>query len=146
MCIKSADKYISEHEDTCYCEAIILPDGSITDARPSHTYRLIRLTGKSKSELDNMMPIYAAPLEWLLGYTGCISVWYNSFIYSSLTDNQKLTLQALVNSGVLSTVVKGIRTVEFEKCKEIEDLNNGLRESLTEYKTELIYITKEYYV
>lgn len=74
------DKFIKEHKHLYYCEAIIYPNGDITYAVPSHQEALISITGKDRSYLMDIMPISAAPTQWLIDYTGCISVWYEGFM------------------------------------------------------------------
>lgn len=72
--------FINEHKHVYYCEAIIYPDGDITYAVPSHQQSLISITEKDMNYLMDIMPISAAPTEWLIDYTGCIAVWFEGFM------------------------------------------------------------------
>lgn len=71
-----------------YCEAIILSNGDITYAVPSHQIKLLELYGisydpfssnKSSKEMElyNKIPIEADVCEWLCEDLQTISVWYN---------------------------------------------------------------------
>lgn len=137
--IFSVDDYIKQHKEICYCEAIILPDGKIADARPSHIYKLIELSNKTKDEIDKLMPMFASPLEWLVSYTGCIAVWYNSFIFVSITDKQRKSLQRLVNTNVLSKALEGTSTNEYLHCKSLESFSDTGELDYKEKETVFIY-------
>lgn len=113
--------YIEQHNSIHYCEAIIYPNGDIENAIPSHIYKLISITGKSKKEINKLMPINASPLEWLLGYTNCISVWYNFFKYDFISNEQINTVQELVNHGILINGIIGYYTDELDRCNLINE-------------------------
>ena len=123
--LKDVDTYIREHTDKDYCEAVITKDGLVTDAVPSHMYCIIALTGRDKDYLDSKMPMFSAPLEWLISYSGVVSVWYNSFIYHTLSDEQKKTLLKLQQSGVLARYIIGSYTNEYKHCRELSDFYDG---------------------
>lgn len=141
--IKDVDTFIKEHSDINYCEAIILKDGRIVDSVPSHIYKLVELTGKTKSEINELMPMFASPLDWLVSYTEYVAVWYDSFKFHILTDEQRCSLQKLVNSGVLYSYIEGIYTDEYNRCKSIQDYNNGLMDNTHIKSEERIVIIKE---
>lgn len=133
------DEFIKQHKHTNYCEAIILPNGDIDYATPSHIYKLISLTGKSKDEIDSIMPRTASPLEWLVSYTNCVAVWYDFFRFNSLTEKQKCSLHKLVKSGILIRGIKGVSTDEYYRCKYLEDYTRGLIDVIPSKKQE-VYI------
>ena len=58
-----------------YCEIIILKNGTIEIATPSHTEKLIKLTGEHRDVIYEKMPIDASPTVWLVAYTQCVAVW-----------------------------------------------------------------------
>lgn len=118
-------EYIKQHNDKCYCEAIIYPNGDIEDAIPGHTYKLMSITNKSKKELNELMPNIASPLEWLLGYTECIAIWYNFFKYYSIAPEQLNTIQELVNNDVLYNGIVGGYTDEFTRCDLLNKFHKG---------------------
>ena len=96
--------FIKNHKHICYCEAIIDKDGKIAYVRPSHVETLIRETGKSRDEINNLMPLDAAPIKWLIDYTGCVSVWYDYFIIPTqgLTKEQEIALKQLSATDVVN--------------------------------------------
>lgn len=121
----NVEDFIKQHTYTNYCEAIMLPNGDIHYAVRGHTNDLISVSGKSKEEIDKMMPYIASPLHWLVCYTKCISIWYNFFIYNTITDEQQKGIQTLVNNGILDAVVIGHHTDELERCEMINKLHAG---------------------
>lgn len=135
----SIDEFVKQHSHTNYCEAIILPNDNIDYATPSHIYKLISLTGKSKDEIDSIMPPTASPLEWLISYTNCVAVWYNFFRFGNLTEMQKCSLHKLVKSGILIKGIKGISTDEYYRCKSLDDYAKGLIDTVSPKKQE-VYI------
>lgn len=83
-----------------YCEVIIMPSGSIILAQPSHSERLIHITGINRDELYSMIPISASPIHWLLEYTGCMSVWHDfQLVFKSKQTAEQLdTLNRIVEA------------------------------------------------
>lgn len=137
--------YIEQHDSVNYCEAIIFPNGDIEDAIPSHVYKLMSITNLPKDMIDKLMPIDASPIHWLLGFTGCISVWFDFFIYDSITEEQKNTIQELVNHGILKDNIVGNRTDEYSRCILLEKFRNGEIEydELPERPTDKLYIWRK---
>ena len=142
----NVEDFIKQHTYTNYCEAIMLPNGDIHYAVCGHTNDLISVSGKSKKEMDKMMPYSASPLHWLVCYTKCISIWYNFFIYNTITDEQRNAIQSLVNQGVLDTAVVGHHTDELERCDILNKIHTGeadVTDILDCYSLEDIYIWRE---
>lgn len=137
--------YIEQNNSYRYCEAIIYPNGDIEDAIPGHIYKLISITDKSKEELNEMMPNNAAPLEWLLGYTKCVAIWYDFFKYDSITKEQLDTIQELVNHDLLNDLIVGIRTDEFTRCNLLNKFYNDEIEfdEVPERINDKIYVCKK---
>ena len=99
---KDVHTFIKEHNHICYTEAIIYPDGTIAYARPSHQETLIRATGKTRKELMQIIPIEDDVIEWLVNYTGCVCVWYNSIIKpNETTKEQDYTIGELIRSKLI---------------------------------------------
>ena len=117
-------EYIEQHNETNYCEAIIYLNGDIEDAIPGHTYKLLSITGKSQKEISELMPNNAAPLEWLIGYTKCVAIWYSFFKYDSITEEQLNTIQELINHGILAAVFIGYYTDELSRCELLKKYYN----------------------
>lgn len=106
-------EWIDSHNKqyTNYCEAIILPNGSITYAIPSHQIRLRELKGvpynplsnkRSKEEIALLkeIPFEADVCEWLCEDLKTISVWYNwCVIPINYTESSLTTLIELIKHG-----------------------------------------------
>lgn len=116
----NVEEYIKQHDAINYCEAIIYPDGTIEDAIPSHLDKLKKITNMPRKVLYKMMPENASPIDWLLGYTKCVAVWWGLFKYDSLTQEQLNTIQELVNHGIMHELVRGFETDEYSRCALLE--------------------------
>jgi len=88
-------------------EVIIESDGTILYARPSHTEALIRLAMEkhhcTREELNKMCPpeYYTKFIDWLcIQSGGCISVWKDFFIGSSVSAAQMAALESLHSEGL----------------------------------------------
>ena len=109
-----------------YCEATILRNGEVEFSVPSHTEFLIRWCeenkGVSREELYKMIPRDAAPLNWLVEYTGNISLYKEFCICSKLTHGQLKTLLTLQKEGVISNTFRIHE--DFEKSLlEVRDID-----------------------
>lgn len=85
-----------------YLEVIILPDGTVEYAVPSHEKKLMdvaNLTPKmlSKEQLSDIW--CGGTIEWLCKYTGCISVW-NDYYIGHANNAQRRTLLHLKSMGL----------------------------------------------
>lgn len=97
----TCDEFIKNHNHINYCEAIIYVDGDITWAVPSHVNALSKIIGLSQEELNSKIPITESPIHWLIEKTGCISIWYDSWIYYEINEAQRHTLKKLYNSKII---------------------------------------------
>ena len=103
---------IKRHQETFinYLEVLILEDGTIEYAVPSHQGKALELAckklNKTKQEIEDMCPreYYCNYLYWLLGLTGSVSVWGNCaehfIMYETINKNQILTLKRLKKYGL----------------------------------------------
>lgn len=88
-----------------YLEVLIEPDGHVLYAVPSHQELAIELACKkyncSRKKLNESCPpaYYFDFLVWLLGLTGCISVW-NNFYQGTANDKQIAKLKELKDAGL----------------------------------------------
>ena len=115
------DDFIIQHKYKYYCEAVIAPNGDIEYAEPSHLCKLIKVSDKSKDELNLMIPTRASPIEWLIEYTGYGVIWYDTFILPyNYTDDQLLTIKNLQLQGIMRTYVKGFIVQEKTTCELLE--------------------------
>lgn len=93
---KEIEQFIKEHTHINYCECIILPDGKITYAVPSHVMRLIEYTGLSPTVIYSLMPNDAIPIKWLVEFTKCIAIYTNGYIApENYTAQQAYSLELL---------------------------------------------------
>ena len=141
----NVEEYIKQHNHVGYCEAIIFPDGTIEDAVPSHPEKLKKIANMPKKVLNKMMPHNAAPIEWLLGYTKCVAVWWALFKYDSITPEQLNTIQELVNHGIMHEAVVGYETDECSRCALLEKYYRDeiTLEDIPDKRNGRIFITKQ---
>ena len=118
-------EYIEQHDFIDYCEAIIFPNGDIIDATYGHTNTLIKAIKLPREVINIIMPVEASPILWLTGFTKCIPLYYDYFIYDSITQEQLNTLQELVNNGILKNNIIGHRTDEYYRCDLLNKFAKG---------------------
>lgn len=141
----NVEEYIKQHDEINYCEAIIYPDGTIEDAIPSHLEKLKKITNLPRKVLNKMMPCSASPIDWLLGYTKCVAVWWALFKYDSMTPEQLNTIQELVNHGVMHELSRGYETDEYSRCTLLEKYykNEITLDDIPDKRNNKICITKQ---
>ena len=90
-----------------YCEVIIDREGKIIIANPSHVEAMLKLTGRTREDVYNEMPVDASPIHWFVDYLGYISVW-NSFQLSpkKITFQQYETLEQLEINNFIRTNIQ----------------------------------------
>lgn len=111
------EDFIKQHNHINYCEAIIYPNGQIDYSIPSHQQKLIEVSKLSIDKLMEVMPLEAAPNEWLVDYTGCAITWYEfGFMPEKLTSSQIKTIQMLIKNGILSESFTGYKKFEKQIC------------------------------
>lgn len=93
--IMSVNQYINHYKDPYYCECIILPDGRIVLARPSHMAVLDSLLNHINGSTFVLSPYWF--VEERLYYTDSILVWKESqqSFTQNITNAQKHTLEIL---------------------------------------------------
>lgn len=147
--------WIEEHNKkyTNYCEAIILPNGSITYAIPSHQIRLKELKGvpyrplsnkRTKKEIDlwKEIPFEADVCSWLCEDLNTISVWYNwcvtpiNYTQSSLTILIELIKHGCVrkdldiNISIEKSLISLRNQERFNELKCLFDKRNKVQEKI----------------
>lgn len=115
------DSHLKYKDDVCRFESglecIILPDGVIEYAMPSHQCYLERYICQTKriayQELLDLCPreYYCNYLQWLLNTSGCLSVWETFYMYPidfycNEDDLRYVSLKLLIDSGLLKAEVK----------------------------------------
>ena len=109
--------FIKQHKHKQYCEIVISPTGDIEYAIPSHLYKMMSITKKSREELKQIMPLRAAPLEWLLEYTGYCSCWYSSCILPiGYSKRQISVIRRLIQHHIMANNIVASITQEKSLC------------------------------
>lgn len=89
-----------------YCEVVILKDGTVEYAHPSHQEKLVRLACEqldiSREELQSLCPpeYYFDFDVWLESQSGAMPVWTKFYGSSNPTAEQLYALQLLKNEGI----------------------------------------------
>lgn len=101
--IMSIEEYLCRIVKKFDNELIILPDGRIIPAEPSHSYVLDSILNLLYDDAD----VFPLSPYWLieerLYHTGAIQVWqYNQTSYSAPTQEQMKTLGKLVNHNIIN--------------------------------------------
>lgn len=84
-----------------YFEAVILPNGKVEYAIPSHQEKLVNIVmqkeNKTKAEVWNSISVYDDVLRVLVDRSGCVSCW-SKFICSpdKITSEQTIMLNILI--------------------------------------------------
>ena len=87
-----------------YTEVVILPDGTIEYAVPSHQMKLERIYEETKhaSAWDDCPPNkHFDFLEWLMQETGCICVWFTGW-QGKPNAKQRASILKLCENGLMS--------------------------------------------
>ena len=130
MSIKmNVEQFIKQHEYINYCEAIIDKEGMIQYVRPNHVQTLIRETNLPEDLIWAMMPIEAAPIDWLVNFTGCVSVWFD-LLYKpkdGITPAQETAIQKLIEAEIILGELDYGNDITDEFVEEAE---NGFRSGL----------------
>lgn len=88
-----------------YLEVIILEDGTVVYASPSHTEKMVSIACQklnvTRDELNDMVPVeyYADMMTWLCKITSCVALW-TSMLIGSVNMHQHVTINHLTNEGL----------------------------------------------
>lgn len=94
-----------------YLEIIVLEDGTIIYATPSHQEKLIQLgceaLGVNREELMDLCPpeYYFDFMTWLCRTSNSVAVW-NKFTVGKINDKQREALTMLKNEGLYMGEIK----------------------------------------
>ena len=95
--VLTVEEYL-EKKEPFYSEFILLPDGRIIEAKPSHAYVLESLVNYLNGEKFNFSPTWY--VEERLYYTGAVACWLESQNgFEELTEPQEETLLILKEKG-----------------------------------------------
>lgn len=106
---------IEKHRQTFidYFEAVLMADGTVQYAVPSHQEKLIKIGseqyGKSRDDFIEMCPpeAYCDYMEWLCDTTGCVAMW-NRFVIGKPNQFQIDKINELIDAGIVSSCVLSI--------------------------------------
>lgn len=98
---------IETHKKTFidYLEVIILQDGTVVYAIPSHQEKLIALACEklqiTRDVLNALCPVeyYGDFMNWLCKLTDCVSVW-NRYMVGNPNERQQEVLKCLRDAGI----------------------------------------------
>lgn len=137
------NEYLETHKDQYnYCETIIYPDGTIEDAHPSHTEKLISIACNQNSlkreELYELLPISAGPAEWLVDYTNCCAIWYGfGMLPENITKQQFDTINKLKEAGQIYHDFKMEQKFELKICQLHDKMADATHEEFEEILHEI---------
>lgn len=97
--VVTVDEYM-KNKVPFYAEFILLPDGRIVDAQPSHAYCLDSLLNYLNGGKFHLSPTWF--IEERLYYTGAVACWiHGQSGFAELTKEQKETLEKLSQNDVI---------------------------------------------
>ena len=137
------DEFIEQHNRnyTCYCEVLILKDGTPIYANPSHQYKLMEVygvprkqyvfcKGKEYEELQAEMPLYASPLHWLVEKTQTVAVWWDMLIFPmEFTREQISTVGRMISAGCIDKKISLDISHEYTICN-LQEVLQEIRDKL----------------
>ena len=94
-----------------YLEVIILSDGTVEYAVPSHQEKLIKIACKklriTKANLFEMCPLeyHFDVITWLCKITGAVSVWSSGIEYYQINEKQKNVLKRMKINGLYKGII-----------------------------------------
>lgn len=97
---KHKEKYVD------YLEVVILENGEVQYAVPSHQEKLIKMAclkkGICREELERSCPeeYWFNYLQWLCMQSGCVAVWNTFCRYESVSTAQIVMLRKLKKEGI----------------------------------------------
>lgn len=116
---------IEMHKQTYvdYFEAVLMPDGTVRYAVPSHQEMLLKIGveqyKKTREDFIAMCPpaLYCDYMKWLCDVTGCVAMW-SKFVVGTPNEFQMSKIHELIDAGIVSSSVLDILN-GIEHCKEV---------------------------
>lgn len=149
------DAFVAQHKavHTNYCEIIILANGQITYAEPSHLMKLQTIWGVPTDQLfdggdmrDRLckeMPPTASPVHWLSEVLNCVVVWYEAIIFPpNVTEQQLQSVKTLIRTGCVSNHPSIEVTMEYQLCQD-ENRSAHQLELICSHKTRILQQIKQ---
>lgn len=102
------EDFAKQHNHIRYCEVIVLKDGSVEHAHPSHTHKLMNMSGYTQEKLWEMIPITDSPIHYLIDMLEVTSLWYDNLIApkKGMSEKQKETVGFLIEKGILDSCLR----------------------------------------
>lgn len=150
-----ATDFVEQHKKhyVNYCEVLILPDGDVQYAIPSHLYKLYMFYGLTEQDFQEQtekyssfistIPLTASPVSWMCQDKNIVSVWYNFCIIPiDYTYEQMLSMKLLIDSGCVSSEctfdcsIEKFLTTDSDKLsvEKLDDLIAFRQERLMEFE------------
>ena len=87
---------------TNYLEAVVLADGTVEYAVPSHQEKLKRVMRESGRDPEGECPreFWADYLTWLMNETGCVCLWSNGYM-GEPNARQRQAILRLATEGLV---------------------------------------------
>lgn len=140
------EEFLKHDNNKYYCEIVIKPDGTIEYAEPAHLYKMIRLSGYSKEDLNLKIPTNASPIHWMCEFTGTGCIWYNTFIMpNGITIEQINTMEGLAEAGKIHHDSSGTITSEMSLCNAMLNHELDKIESLATVYLNISELRRYYY-
>lgn len=126
--VQRTKEFIENYHHINYCEVIIHPDGTIEEARPSHTESLMRYMALPREVIYELMPISDSPISWLVRKTECVAVWYEHQLlpFEEITKAQQYVLKELASANKIKLNTSIVRIEE----DVLSDLGVGVSKKL----------------
>lgn len=121
--VQRTKEFIENYNHINYCEVIIYPDGTIEEARPSHTESLMRYMALPRDIIYEMIPISDSPISWLVRKSECVAVWYEHQLlpFEGITKAQGYVLKELATANKIKLNSSIVRIQE----DVLSDLGGG---------------------
>lgn len=116
-----------------YCEILILDNGMIELARPSHMEKVIEIycekNNITREEFKDNFSRMLNPLDFICEKYHIIAVWYNKILMPKKINRfQRLTINKLQDAGLISAypfISYAIEYSFYKKNKEFRELISG---------------------
>ena len=126
--IVTVDEFLKIHKHIYYCEIIILPNGNVSYAVPSHTERMLELLNLTSMDAREVIPENELPITWLMKETGTIPVWYNGVkVPPVVTEEQAISLIKLIDADMIKLgIMAELFYTQEDLIKDMKKISNAI--------------------
>lgn len=126
--ILTIDEFLKIHKHIYYCEIIILPNGNVSYAVPSHIERMLKLLNFTITDAIEVIPEDETPIKWLMKETGSIPVWYDGVkVPPVVTKEQAISLSKLINANMIKIgIMADLFDTQEDIIKDMEKISNAI--------------------